>query len=228
MAESDPRSQTTNASDQIEGKEKERGAESKAGRGLRHLSQKQKLNKGIITMTLFMAIISFVIILTIALLSYARYARADMNRLFALDMWSDYYFNYATKFVENENSPHSLLMDIQELTCSLDDPRTSAKLLRILKTMPINRIKADRFGEIFRFLHREGLESAYREMAKSYVLFISYKDKIRGHMIRNLLDAAGKSEPKISANSEDTRAVDAVDALLAAEHATHCLTSARS
>jgi hypothetical protein len=180
-------------------------------------------------MAFFMATISFVVILTIALFSYARYARADMNRLSALEVWSDYYFNYATEFVENKNSPHSLLRDIQELNCSLDYPRaTSAKLLHILKTMPINRIKADRFGEIFRFLHREGLESAYREMAKSYVLFISYKDKIRGHMIRNLLDAAGKSEPKISANSEDTRAVDAVDALLAAEHAAHCLTSVRS
>lgn len=147
------------------------------------------LAKGIATITFFMATISCIVFFTVALLTYARYARADMKRLSALDMWCDYYFNYATKFVENNNSPCSLLRDIQELNCSLNDPHISAKLLRILKTMPTNRIKAERFGEIFRFLHREGLESSYREMAKSYVFVISYKDRIRGHMIRNFLDA---------------------------------------
>jgi hypothetical protein len=181
-------------------------------------------------MIFFIATISCVIIATIALWGYARYARVDMYRLSAREKCSDCFFDCATKFAEIETTPYSLLRDIRELNRSLDDSRTSARILHILKTIPLNRVKADRFGEIFRFLDRENLVSLYREMANSYILMISYKDRIRGHKIRNLLESAVKSEQKManSSSAESTPAVAAVDSLLAADHDTTCLTVARS
>lgn len=166
-------------------------------------------------MTVFMITILCIFIATITLWGYARYARADMDRLFFLEKWSDCYFKCATRFAEIETTPYSLLRDIRELNCSLDGSLTTAKVLHILKNIPVNRIKADRFGEIFRFLHREDLVLLYREMAKSYILIISYKDRIRGHKIRNLLESAVKSEQKMAKCSsvESIHAVGDVDSL---------------
>src|ERR1700682_6333303 len=127
-------------------------------------------------MIYLVAAMSCVVIITIALWVYARYARLDMNRLTALEEWSDDYFDCATKLAEIDKAPAQLLDDILTLNRSLDDPHAAWKLLSYLQSTQTHRIKDDpNTTEIFDFLRREKLMDIYREMAKSYIYTISYK-----------------------------------------------------
>jgi hypothetical protein len=82
-----------------------------------------------------------------------------------------------------------------------------------------------------------GLLPLYREMAKSYIFLISYKDQIRGRKIRRLFNVVelynAEQRSKMGAPSSlgDTpavdRAVDIVDELLSAKHSSNCIIPAR-
>jgi hypothetical protein len=145
---------------------------------------------------------SLVVISTIVLWGYSRYARLDLDRLAALEKWSDCYFKCATILVD-EKTPTPLLEDILALNRSLDDPRAPRNLLKILKAIPADRIRADRHRtEIFEFLKSKNLTDTYREMATSYIFTISYKDRVRGPLIRKLLASAQEQDSEIPKYSE--------------------------
>jgi hypothetical protein len=122
--------------------------------------------------------------------------------LAALEKWSDGYFDSATTLAASKKTPTPLLDDILALNRSLDDRRTSRKLLKILRALPVERIKADPHrAEIFEFLRNEKLTETYREMGKSYIFTISFKDRVRGPWIRKLLGSAQKQGSEISKTS---------------------------
>ena len=85
-------------------------------------------------MIYLVAAMSCVVIITVALWVYARYARLDMNRLAALEEWSDDYFDCATKLAEIDKAPAQLLDDILALNRSLDDQHAAWELLRYMQS----------------------------------------------------------------------------------------------
>jgi len=148
-------------------------------------------------MTYLIVTMLFVVVVTVALWAYARYARLDMDRLRALEDWYADYFDCATKLAKIDKIPVQLLDDILALNRSLDDPYAPWKLLKYLKAIQTHRIKEDsNTTEIFDFLRREQLIDIYRKMAKSYIYTISYKDKMNGPEIRKLLASAEDRDPE--------------------------------
>jgi hypothetical protein len=161
-------------------------------------------------MIYLVAAMSCVVIVTIVLWAYARYARLDMDRLAALEEWSNDYFDCATKLAMIDKAPKQLLDDIMALSRSLDDSQAPLKLLSCLEATQTHRIKDDpNTTELFDFLRREQLVDIYLEMAKSYIYTISYKDRTSGPKIRKLLALAeGRDSEK--AKSSTPRVFDDV------------------
>jgi len=156
-------------------------------------------------MTYLVTAMSCVVIAITAFWGYARYTRWDLDRLAALEKWSDGYFDSATALAASKKTPTPILEDILALNRSLEDPRTSRKLLKILKSIPADRIKADPHRtEILEFLRNEKLAEIYRKMGKSYIFTVSFKDRVRGPWIRKLLASTQeqRSEMPKSSNLE--------------------------
>jgi hypothetical protein len=153
-------------------------------------------------MIYLVAAMSCIVAAITAFWCYASYARWDLNRLAALEKWSDCYFDSAATFAASKETPFPLLEDILGLSRSLDDPRTSRKLLKILKDIPVGRIRDDpRRAEIFEFLQKEKLSESYLTMGKSYIFTISFKDRVRGPWIRKFLASALKQRSELTKSS---------------------------
>jgi hypothetical protein len=140
------------------------------------------------TMIFLIASMMCVVVATTAFWGYARYARWDLKRLYALEEQLEQYVDFAKMLAANKKTPTPLLEDILALNRSLDGSRESRRLLNILKAVPVGRLKADGHRiEICDFLARENLADVHRKMAESYILTISYKDRVRGPRIRKLI-----------------------------------------